>query len=183
MAKLRFSTKTVFVAISLICIFLGYAAFKNQQLSLKINRIEKLGGLAHLSADCNSRGEKTTGPFLHNNRSVLQICIDYWNNQGSPFRSIVAIDLSGTHIANEDLEILSQYDSVIRLDLSDTEINLDGIKHIEDLKQLRYLRINDTNLSIEQINLLQEKLTHLTIVDWDPQFESLRQLLQYQNTE
>lgn len=79
-------------------------------------------------------------------------------------KSLESLDLSSTDISDQELIHLNGLQNLERLDLQDTKISDEGLRHLEGLDSLKTLSLITTHATEEGVARLQEKLPNCKIV-------------------
>ncbi|MCH8829188.1 MAG: hypothetical protein IID45_06380 [Planctomycetes bacterium] len=79
--------------------------------------------------------------------------------------SILAVDLAGTEVSDDDLEHLVLLTEVRFLSLADTSISDAGLQHLEQLSELNQLDLSKSRVTKEGVKSLQRALPLCVILN------------------
>jgi hypothetical protein len=197
----RFSLRATLLSLTAACLLLG--GYVKQVRDQKVARetIKAWGGIAYLdyqwaAASANNK-LPVQSPAKPPNFRLLRELLgdDYFSNVVAvtipyhalanidasallAFRRLRSLNLSGTHVGDDDLRKIAKMSSIEDLRLADTDITNDGIQWLSLLPQLSVLSLRGTVTSDAGILVLTKKqsLQELDVADTNATKEGLDRL-------
>ena len=84
-------------------------------------------------------------------------------DEKSPDKPVISVDLNGTMVTDDELELLKGLTKLQTLSLSSTDITDDGLAHLEGLTNLQWLQV-DAKITNEGVETLQSVLPNCIIL-------------------
>jgi hypothetical protein len=148
---LRFSLKTIFVLVTLYCIWLTIITLRAHEQHRAVKRIQELHGAVAFAFELNADGSWRENPHPF---------VPAWirNTLGEDyFRRIAIINFDeGSDPTNDDLRVLENLAEVQQLTLDNRKKITDaGLNHLAGLKRLNVLVLNGTRITGPGLRHLQ----------------------------
>lgn len=143
---LRYSLRTLLIVISISAVSFAYVSNRVREQWALAMRVEQLGGKVTWG---RLQGDSWISVFAR--ERLPQGYVD----------DVVAIDLTGSGVTDEDLERFRKFTHLRLLYLDDTSITDAGLNNLEHFKELAILSVFGTQISNSRLDRLKEVLPNL----------------------
>lgn len=132
---MRYSLRTALIAITGLCLLLGWIVNEVRDRRLAVATIERLGGRVSFADRLDAKQDSPVEQWL-------------WRLLGDRYMGTVDnLGLESTGVTDADLAALEQLTELRHLDLDYTKIGDEGIEHLAGLQHLLWLDVEDTQIT------------------------------------
>ncbi|MBN1912004.1 MAG: hypothetical protein JW818_19940 [Pirellulales bacterium] len=169
--------------IAIVVVLVQQSPYVQMSLATReaVHKIMDLGGTVGFSDEFDDSGAPRFGPFVPipptpvpkpGFKARLASCIGKeW------FYDIRCVDLQGSQVTDDDLQLLLLVPELRNLDLDGTAVTDMGLHHVINLKKLRFIGLCETNVTQEGFHALQQSMPSLA-TNRAFEFERLKKLIE-----
>ena len=156
----RYSLRTLMIAVTVFCVWLGIATKRGRDQRLAVEVIREAGG--SVSYDDHVNLDPAGGSFSRGPPgSFFDAPGPEWLRRligNEYFLSVQAVDLGETNADDANLVAIEQFSDLKVLSLYDTNITDAGLEHLKGLTKLFKLYLSNTLVTDEGVKRLQQAL-------------------------